>query len=574
MDRLRPALLYLVVLVSGAAVLVLELAAGRLFAPWFGMSLPVWTNVLAVVLGSLAAGYALGGRMAARGASMTATGLVLAAAGLLSVGAAWAGPPVARSLLPSGADLEGLSAILAKGSLLATLLVFGPPMVLLGTVGPLAVHLLTEGGDRNPSVMPGPRPGTGSGQAAGRVLAVSTVGSIVGTFLTTYALLPGLGTRGSVGAAGGALAVAGAVLALAGLGRGRARDAALVAALAAVGLAAAGPRGEFRPAEPGTGRVVAEVDSAYQFLQVRDVDETGPDGKPSTVRLLNINEGVGTYHSVLRPGSFLTGGRYYDFYPALPLLACPDARRPLDVLVLGFAAGTQARALRHFAGEERELHVDGVEIDPAVIGLGREHFDLPPEAPWLRVHAADARAFLAAAPVGRRWDLVLVDCYSQEYYIPFQVATVEFFREVKARLKPGGVLAFNAFAYRPDAPLLRALVNTTAEAFGRAWLLPIAGYPNFVVLASAREGELPLLAFGEAAGAAARDPAAAPASWGGFAARSEAGPVLRLAAACCAGATPWAPDRGTTALTDDLAPVERLTDMDIAEYDRARMGGR
>ena len=84
MDRARQALLLAVVLVSGAAVLVLELAAGRLFAPWFGMSLPVWTNVLAVVMGALACGYALGGRMAARGAGMTATGVVLATAGLLA----------------------------------------------------------------------------------------------------------------------------------------------------------------------------------------------------------------------------------------------------------------------------------------------------------------------------------------------------------------------------------------------------------------------------------------------------------------------------------------------------------
>src|SRR5688572_2801288 len=107
MDRARQTLLLVVVLVSGAAVLVLELAAGRLFAPWFGMSLPVWTNVLAVVLGCLAAGYALGGRLAARGAGMTTMGLVLAGAGLLTAAAAWFGPALARSFLPSGTDLEG-----------------------------------------------------------------------------------------------------------------------------------------------------------------------------------------------------------------------------------------------------------------------------------------------------------------------------------------------------------------------------------------------------------------------------------------------------------------------------------
>lgn len=574
MDRARQALLLAVVLVSGAAVLVLELAAGRLFAPWFGMSLPVWTNVLAVVMGALACGYALGGRMAARGAGMTATGVVLAAAGLLAGAAALAGPALARSFLPTGTNLEGLSALLVKGSLVATLLVFGPPMVLLGAIGPLAVHLLADGDASPATTMPGPGSGTGPGQAAGRVLAVSTLGSIAGTFLTTYALLPGLGSRGTVAASGGALALAGAALALAGRGRKRLRAAASAAAVAALLLPAFGGRGEFRPAEPGTGRVVAEVDSAYQFLQVRDVPETGPDGKEAVVRLLTMNEGVSTYHSVLRPGSFLTGGRYYDIYPALPLLAAPDATKPLDVLVLGFAAGTQGRAMRHFQGDARALRVDGVEIDPEVLRLGRERFELPESAPWLHPVAADARPFLAASPAERLYDLVIVDCYSQEYYIPFHLATVEFFREAKAHLKPGGILAYNAFAYRSDDPLLRALVNTTAEAFGRAWLLPIPGYPNYVVLASARETDLPLLSFAGDAARAAADPSKAPAAWGGFAARPEAAGVLDLAARGCRAARRFPRDPDGVVFTDDRAPVERMTDRAIAEYDRTRMGER
>ena len=95
----RRALLQGVVFVSGAAVLVLELAAGRLLAPWFGLSLPVWTNVLAVVLGALACGYALGGRLAARGATERTLGGMLLAAGLLAAVAAFAGPVLGRALL-------------------------------------------------------------------------------------------------------------------------------------------------------------------------------------------------------------------------------------------------------------------------------------------------------------------------------------------------------------------------------------------------------------------------------------------------------------------------------------------
>ena len=101
--------------------------------------------------------------------------------------------------------------------------------------------------------------------------------------------------------------------------------------------------------------------------------------------------------------------------------------------------------------------------------------------------------------------------------------------------------SFNAFAYRPDDPLLGALLDTTAAAFGRAWRVRVPGFPNHVVLASAREADLPLLAFAEAAGRAA---AGKPddAAWAAFAARPESGPVLRLAERCAAEAVPRGAD--------------------------------
>ncbi len=563
LDGGRQTLLLVVVPLCGAAVLILELAAGRLLAPWFGLSLPVWTNVLAVVLGALAAGYALGGRLAAGGASLRTMGALLVAGGVLSSAAAFIGPRLGPALLPEGANLEGLSGVLARGSLLATLVLFGPPMVLLGTVGPLAVHLLAPGRD--------------AGRAAGWVLALSTLGSILGTFLTTYVLLPVAGTRATVGGTGAALAAMGLLLVAAGAGRGRGAAAAAAGLLAALGMGAAAPAGEFRPAGPGGGRVLAEDDGAYQFVQVREVMDAGADGEAVPTRLLNLNEGVATYHSVLKPGSFLTGGRYYDLYPALPLMLGSRPGKPLDVLILGFAAGTQARALHHFLGGDRPLRIDGVEIDPAVLRAGREHFELPADAPWLHVHAMDARPFLEVAPAGMKWDLVLVDCYSQEYYLPFHLTTREFFERVKERLRPGGILAYNSFAYRPDDPLLRGLVNTTAAAFGKAWQVPVAGYPNFVVLASNRSPELPLIGFADDAEAASRGGS----SGGGegsplaaFAARPEGGKVLLGLSRALRGAVGFIEDPALPVFTDDLAPVERLTDAAIELYDRGRTGSR
>jgi spermidine synthase len=246
------------------------------------------------------------------------------------------------------------------------------------------------------------------------------------------------------------------------------------------------------------------------------------------------------------------------------------------VLVLGLAAGTQARAMRHFHGEGAGVRVDGVELDPAAVRAGRAWFDLGPEEPWLRVHEGDARAFLEAAPSDRLWDLILVDCYGHEYYVPFHVATEEFFARVRAHLRPGGVAAFNAFAYRPDDALLRAIENTAATAFGRVWRAAVPGYPNYVVLATRREGEvdLPLLHLArhlEAAGAGKGTP---PAAIAAFAARPESGPVMRLAAQVLGSARAVAPDPEGVVLTDDRAPVERLTDRAIRDYEAARAGRR
>jgi len=516
--------------------------------------MPVWTNVIGVVLAALALGGWLGGKAADRWPSPRTAAILLGAAGALAAAAAPLGPWLARSLLPGGIDLEGIARLLEKGSLLSTLLAFGPPMVLLGGIGPVTVRLLVDGG-------------VGAGRAAGLVAASGTAGSLVGTFATTHLLLPSLGTRATVLDTGIALLAAAAGVAALGAWR-RPAAALLVLAGAAGGLHAC-TGGWFRPGEG----VLAEYDTAYQFLQVREVADAAPGGRTVRTRLLTMNEGVSTYHSVWREGSVLTGGRYYDLYPLLPVLAGAVPGGDLDVAVLGFAAGTQARALGHFYAEATRLQVDGVEIDPAAVEAGRAWFDLP-EAPWLRTHALDARAFLRLAPAMRRYDLVLLDCFSQEYYIPFHLATREFFGEVKARLKPGGILAFNVFAYRPDDPLVAALENTVAAAFGKAWRVPVGGggWTNFVVLARNREGDFPLERF------AVR---ATPADLPWIARRPEGGDALAVARESYSvrvrgpfGPAPVFFDPAGTVLVDDRAPVERLTDRAIAEEDLARTGAR
>jgi predicted membrane-bound spermidine synthase len=480
LESVRQSVLLAVVLISGAAVLVLEFAAGRLFAPWFGMSMPVWSNTISVVLAGLAGGYAVGGRLAARSPTLRTPGWLLLVAGGLSVAAAWAGPALAAGLLPGDRTLENLSGIIVRGSLLSTILVFGPPMVLLGTLGPLAVQLLAPGRD--------------PGRAAGWVLALSTVGSIAGAFLTPHVLLPLLGTRQTIAGSGVVLVACGAALVVAAGGSKGTSATACLLALFAGATGIVGPSGPFRPLADPEDRLLGEYDSPYQFLQVRETMHQGGDDEEHLTRYLSANEGIDTFQTLKRQDGVLTGGTYLDLYPALPLLMDEPPDGVLDVAIIGLAGGTMSSALAHFH-DTGSLRIEAAEIDPVAIAAGREHFGMDDSEDWLEIFPVDGRVLRETAPKDRLYDVVIVDAYSSSYYVPFHLTTVEFFRLVKRHLRPGGVLAFNVFAPRNDDPLLRALENTCATAFDRVWNVPVSGFPNFVILATPSASDIPFAGF-------------------------------------------------------------------------------
>ena len=179
----------------------------------------------------------------------------------------------------------------------------------------------------------------------------------------------------------------------------------------------------------GDARVIWDRETEYQYARVTE--------RPNGERRLELNEGQAV-HSVYRPGEWLTDD-YWDEMLVLPFAT--TGRAPRSVAILGNAAGTTARAYGHYFPAAR---VDGVEIDPALTDVGRRLFDL--RGPNLHLHTADARPFLRRA--SRRWDVIVVDAYRQPY-IPFYLATREFFGEVRDHLTPGGDGAHQRRA--PDA---------------------------------------------------------------------------------------------------------------------------
>jgi spermidine synthase len=408
-----------VVFAGGAGTLATEIAASRLLAPYFGSSTIVWANIIGLILVYLSLGYWLGGKVADRHPEPRVLGgmIVVAAAAIALT------PFIARPILDLA--LRGLDAVsvgAVVGSFFAALALFAVPVTLLGAVSPFAIRLALEDVGQ-------------AGTVAGRLYALSTVGSILGTFLSALVTIPLLGTQRTMLGSAALLVLAAALL----LG---ARWQLLT--LVALGLLFI-PAGQIKP----SAGLLFETESPYQYVQV--VERS--DGS----RALKLNEGVAV-HSVWYPDSVLTGGEWDMFLLVPPLLDRPTRR----MLVIGNAGGTIARS---YGKLYPEVRIDGVEIDPEVSEAGRRYLGLGDNAN-LDVITADGRPFLQLTD--ERYDVIVVDAYRQPY-IPFYLATKEFFKTARDHLAPGGVLALNVAAVPGDDRLSRAIGSTVLAAFPQAW---------------------------------------------------------------------------------------------------------
>ena len=463
--RLPRALLGLAALAGGAGSMALEVTAVRILAPWFGTSVQAWTNVIGLVLGGMAAGYLLGGRMADKAAAPR-PGLPLLGGGVLAAVSPLLLPTLAGFFVDPSLPLEGALGAMAAASLPVSALLFGPAVFLVGMVPPFLVKAWA-GGDP-----------TRVGRASGMVYALGTLGALAGTFVPTWWLTPALGSKWTLFLAGGVLVLAGAALEFFHASPWKSRGALFSSFLLLGGAGALQPLVPAGPVPPGA-RVLMERESPYQFVRVLEKKEEG-----RTWRLLALNEGLDSFHSVLGVGlRGNTGGRYYDALCLTPLLCDEPPGRGARILSIGSAGGTCLRLLEENYGPG--LSLEGVEIDPACVEAGRRFLDLPKEARIFE--GVDGRVFTRCAKGPYRF--VVVDAYSSQIYIPFQLATLEFFLEVKGILEPGGVVAVNVGDPSREAELALPLARTLAKAFGKALLAPVPESRNYLL--AAKKGGLP-----------------------------------------------------------------------------------
>jgi len=446
--------LYVTAFAGGLVSLAVEMAASCLLRNHFGTANLVWATIIGLILLFLTAGYFLGGRWADRSPHPATLYQIVAWAAFLTGIVPFAAHPV-LSLASLG--FANFNAWMLGGSFLTVLILFSIPVTLMGCISPFIIRLAMED--------------VGSaGQTAGRIYAISTAGSFLGTFLPNLVLVPTIGTRNTFVS----LSLFLLIIAFIGLARSGPRRLLLYLWMpATIILLTLLLRGQpVKAAENG----IYETESAYNYIQVVENEEG--------CRSLLLNEGQGI-HSVYCPDQLRTTGPW-DYFLIAPYFNPPPYTpdRVESLALIGLAAGTMARQYTAVYGP---LPIDGVEIDPQIVRVGRQYFSMDqPNLPNLNVVVADGRYYLAHSD--HRYTVVGVDAYRLPY-IPPHLATVEFFRQVHDHLTADGVVAINVGHTPEDYRLVEAMLATLLQVFPSAHVIDVPNSFNAVVVATVQPSE-------------------------------------------------------------------------------------
>jgi spermidine synthase len=456
------------VFLSGAALLGVEIAASRVLAPTFGSSLYVWGALIGVVLSGLAIGYWAGGALADRWPSP-----------YLFVGAIALGAVLV--LLIPVVDEWVLEQVISwdpgprLDPLIAAIILFGPMSVVLASVSPIAVRLAARSIDR-------------LGRTAGRLFSISTAGSIVGTFLTAFWLVPEYGTDQVLAVGAVVLLAAAAVVAVV---QGIWLPAAMLGAGAAAALLAVGALAPDTTGKRLTGLAAQNWSPLYRERDIRTPRQLDPAEVSAVVGGFTVREARDTrYHRLfvvedeesryLRFDSSFQSGMYiddpfrtrfaYSDYLHVGLAYKPDAKK---VLVVGLGgAAVPKRIWRDF----KDVEITTVELDPEVVETAYKWFALPRD-PRIDIAVDDGRRFLQRKD--EKYDVIMVDAFYSDG-VPFHLTTLEFVELMRDRLTPGGVIATNVIGAITGggSQITRALWRTYGSVFPTVELHPVFEGPG------------------------------------------------------------------------------------------------
>ncbi len=434
---------------AGMTTLAVELTASRLLGNVFGTSNLVWASIIGLILIYLTVGYFIGGRWADRSPKFSTFYLII----LWGAFAAGAAALIARPVLRAAADaFDQLALAVLAGSFVSVLVLFIVPVTLLGTVSPFAIRLALSDKQH-------------AGRVSGRLYAISTLGSFIGTFLPVLVFIPLVGSTFTFLIFSGYLMA----VALIGLGLTEGWRAAvhwlwLPALLAILAIIWAG--GAFKAS---TGQIY-EAESAYNYIQVLEFNGT---------RYLRLNEGQGV-HSVYNPNELDFHGTWEQFLAAPFFNSAPYSIDNIQrIAVIGLAGGTSARQATAVFGD---IPIDGYELDPKIVEVGREYFGMT--MPNLNVIEQDGRWGLEHSH--QLYSLIEIDAYRPPY-IPPQLTTLEFFQLCREHLTDDGVLAMNVGRTPQDRSLVNALAVTLQKVFPSVLVMDVPNSFNSIIYATVQK---------------------------------------------------------------------------------------
>ena len=410
----KPWKIYASVSLSGACVMIFELAGARMIGPYFGTSIYVWTNVIGVILASLSLGYYIGGHRADEQDANRLLASCLGATGL----------SVLLCLLIHSTVLRNLAHVVSDprfGGLYASLILFALPSIFFGSISPIATRLMLKSLNE-------------TGKVTGKIGAISTIGSLIGTFVGGFILIPYLGVQQVMLSVGVLMLLLSAIfsvqhfLKFAGLG------------IIIVALHCFFPHAVY-------GK---RYSTLYNDVMIyKNVDASG-----DSIRIMQVNNHIGS-------AQYLHSDELV--YPYLRQFRIDQQLVPgfTHTLTIGGAACSYPRELLM---QYDDVTVDVIEIDGKLIELAHSHFDLPYSS-RLKTYSQDGRHFIQHT--NKTYDVVYLDAFNDLRSIPFQLTTQEFFTEIEGVLDSEGAVLINALSSlaQGKTDMIDALVNTARTAF-------------------------------------------------------------------------------------------------------------
>lgn len=421
--RSKTYLYALTIFLSSAFLLVLEMVAGRLIAPYVGVSLYTWTSIIGVILAGLSLGNWIGGVWADRGGSERTAGLVLIASALASLLILLLLTWIAPVLQASGLSLLGISFVMVSS-------LFFLPAVLLGIITPLLTTLALNLDER-------------TGHVVGLMHALAALGSILGTFITGYWLVQYLGTRNII-----IITACGLFLLAVPLLKGPYRGLMSVSSLLVAALLSGGiwlTNGFSNP---------CDRESSYFCIRVVDSSPDVPFGEARSMVLDHLLHGTNHKQEaglLLAPYVHLMDELVLEHWQEMP-------PQELSFFFAGGGAYTQPRAAQFLYQDAR---ITVAELDPNVTEVAREKLYLDDRG--MKIHHADARVVLQQLK-DEQFDVIVTDVF-HDIAVPYHLVTKEYTLVVKAHLKSSGLYTLNLVDTYPDPKLVKSMLKTLGTVF-------------------------------------------------------------------------------------------------------------